>query len=85
MLNGGTLAFNSAYDRDTGPVAYLRNPPPPPAWLAAFGLAAMIGGALLGGLSSGSASALIALVCVLLSVLYSHPAVRSRPGPVWTC
>jgi len=82
LLNGGTLAFNSAYDRDTGPVAYLRNPPPPPAWLAAFGLAAMIGGALLGGLSVGLGFGLITLVCVLLSVLYSHPAVRlkARPG-----
>ncbi len=40
LLNGGTLAFNSAYDRDTGPVAYLPNPPQPPSWLAgaSFGL-----------------------------------------------
>jgi len=29
-LNGGTLALNSAFDRDTGDVAYLRRPPPPP-------------------------------------------------------
>ena len=29
-LNGGTLAINSAFDRDEGDVAYLRNPPPPP-------------------------------------------------------
>ena len=34
MLNGGTLAFNSAHDRDSGPVAYLETPPPTPglAW-----------------------------------------------------
>ena len=27
LLNGGTLAYNSAWDRDTGAVAYLRRPP----------------------------------------------------------
>ena len=29
-LNGGTLALNSAFDRDEGDIAYLRRPPPPP-------------------------------------------------------
>ena len=29
-INGGTLALNSAFDRDEGDVAYLRKPPPPP-------------------------------------------------------
>ena len=29
-LNGGTLALNSAFDRDEGDIAYLRQPPTPP-------------------------------------------------------
>ena len=29
-LNGGTLALNSAFDRDEGDIAYLKRPPPPP-------------------------------------------------------
>ena len=33
-LNGGTLALNSAFDRDEGDIAYLRRPPPPPRYLA---------------------------------------------------
>lgn len=82
MLNGGTLAFNSAYDRDTGPVAYLPDPPPPPAWLGAASAALMAAGALLGTLVTGSAFGAVVALCVALSVLYSHPAARfkSRPG-----
>ena len=33
-LNGGTLALNSAFDRDEGDIAYLRRPPLPPRHLA---------------------------------------------------
>ena len=43
-LNGGTLALNSAFDRDEGDVAYLRQPPPPPRRLAAFSLGLMVPG-----------------------------------------
>ena len=82
LLNGGTLAFNSAHDRDTGPVAYLPSPPPPPAWLGTAAMVVMASGAVLGWLVVGSAFGLVVAVCVLLSVLYSHPAARlkSRPG-----
>jgi len=79
-LNGGTLAFNSAYDRDVHDIAYLRDPPPPPSWLAGFALCVMIVGAAL-------ATALLPLLglvtalCVALSVLYSHPAVRWKSVP----
>ena len=48
-LNGGTLAINSAFDRDEGDIAYLRQPPPPPRGLAGFTLALMLRG-LLGAL-----------------------------------
>ena len=54
-LNGGTLALNSAFDRDEGDVAYLRQPPAPPAHLAGFGLALMLAG-LAGSLQIGRAS-----------------------------
>lgn len=82
LLNGGTLAFNSAWDQDRGPIAYLPDPPPPPPWLkmAAAGwmllsipLAMVTVGAALGGLLAA---------CVLLSLLYSAPPARlkTRPG-----
>ncbi len=83
FLNGGTLAFNSAYDKDTGPVAYLSNPPKPPAWLAMASLSLMIAGTVLSRFIVGSAFSLIVAVCLVLSVLYSHPAVRLKSRPGW--
>jgi len=82
LLNGGTLAFNSAFDRDTGPVAYLPDPPPPPAWLAAAAGSLMVLGVLLSYLVIGRAMALLVGICLGLSVLYSAPPARlkSRPG-----
>ncbi len=81
LLNGGTLAFNSAYDRDTGPVAYLNNPPTPPANLALIMLLAMVLGALAGWLLIGSAFGCTVGACLVLSVLYSHPLARWKAIP----
>jgi len=82
LLNGGTLAFNSAYDRDTGPVAYLRHPPAPPEGLTRVALVVMILGCILGLVLVGWFFGLVVGGCVVLSVLYSHPATRwkSLPG-----
>lgn len=82
LLNGGTLAYNSAWDRDTGAVAYLPQPPQPPRWLAPASLAWMAAGALAGTLAAGPAFGALTAGCVLLSVAYSHPRPRlkGRPG-----
>ncbi|PID81879.1 hypothetical protein CSB20_00725 [bacterium DOLZORAL124_64_63] len=82
LLNGGTLAFNSAFDRDSGPVAYLPDPPQPPPWLAGAALGLMGLGVLLAFLVVGQAMALLVGSCVVLSVLYSAPPARlkARPG-----
>lgn len=81
-LNGGTLAFNSAFDRDQGPVAYLPDPPSPPSWLAPAALGLMVLGGILAWLIIGRAMALLVAFCVGLSVLYSAPPARlkARPG-----
>ncbi len=79
-LNGGTLAFNSAHDRDTEDIAYLRSPPPPPSWLAAAAIATMLA-ALAGGLVLGLGFAAVTAGCVLLSLLYSHPRTRWKGVP----
>jgi 4-hydroxybenzoate polyprenyltransferase len=76
-LNGGTLALNSAFDRDEGDIAYLRNPPPPPAGLAAFALALMaVGQGASFALPLGYRVAYAA--CFVLSVLYSVPPFRLK-------
>lgn len=83
-LNGGTLALNSAVDRDEGDIAYLHRPPPPPAHLAGFGLALMSAG-LAGSLLLPVAYRLVYAACLVLSVLYSVPPFRLKavPGADW--
>lgn len=76
-LNGGTLAINSAFDRDEGDVAYLRKPPPPPPGLFAFGMAMMIFGL---GLTWHFPPLYrhAYLACLAMSVLYSVPPFRFK-------
>ncbi len=76
-LNGGTLALNSAFDRDEGDVAYLRQPPPPPVRLATFSLALMIAGQL-AALALPAGYAVAYALCFGLSILYSVPPFRLK-------
>lgn len=76
-LNGGTLAINSAYDRDEGDIGYLRAPPPPPAHLAAFSFGLLaLGQVLAFTLPDGFAAAYAA--CFALSLAYSVPPLRFK-------
>ena len=79
-LNGGTLAFNSSFDRDAESIAYLDDPPQPPPGLAPASLAVMAAGIALAWTISAE-FALIVGVCVVLSVLYSLPPVRLKSLP----
>jgi 4-hydroxybenzoate polyprenyltransferase len=77
LLWGGTNAFNSAEDRDTGPVNLLPDPPPLPRHLGAFGIALMlaaIGAAFL----RGTTPALLVGAAVVLSIFYSWRAPWRR-------
>lgn len=76
-LNGGTLAINSAFDRDEGDIGYLKSPPPVPAGLGlfAFGLMA-VGQVAAFWLPPGFTIAYG--ICFLLSVVYSVPPFRFK-------
>lgn len=76
-LNGGTLAINSAFDKDEGDVAYLRHPPPPPGGLFAFGLGLMLAG-LAASLLLPRPYTWLYLACLVMSVLYSVPPARLK-------
>ena len=77
FLNGGTLAINSAFDRDEGDIGYLDAPPPPPTGLAWFSIALMaIGQALAFLLPLGFALAYA--VCFAMSIAYSVPPLRLK-------
>src|SRR5690606_18559596 len=76
FLNGGTLAINSAFDRDEGDIGYLDAPPPPPRHLFAFGMSLMVGGLVAAALWLPRAFTLVYGACVIMSVLYSVPPFR---------
>jgi len=77
LVNGGTLAINSAYDRDAGDVGYLDAPPPVPRHLVAFSLALIALGVVVAALVGGAFLA-TTLVCAAMSLLYSVPPVRLK-------
>jgi 4-hydroxybenzoate polyprenyltransferase len=76
-LNGGTLAINSAFDRDEGDIAYLRAPPPPPKHLFGFGLGLMLAGLVVACALPRSYLAAY-LICLVMSLLYSVPPIRLK-------
>ncbi len=77
FLNGGTLAINSAFDRDEGDIGYLKAPPPVPRHLAAFALLLMVVGQVL-AFRLPPAYRWAYLACFLLSVVYSVPPFRFK-------
>ncbi len=77
-LNGGTLALNSAFDRDQGDIGYLDNPPPVPRHLALFSLVLLaLGLAFAWPLLPAGYSWLLTF-CVVLSIFYSVPPIRLK-------
>jgi 4-hydroxybenzoate polyprenyltransferase len=76
-LNGGTLALNSAFDRDEGDIAYLRRPPPPPRYLAGFSLALMAAGQIL-AFELAAPFPMLYAACFVLSLAYSVPPLRLK-------
>ena len=75
--NGGTLALNSAFDKDEGDIGYLGAPPAPPKHLAAFALALMAIGQALAFLPPRGFTLAYAC-CFAMSLAYSVPPVRLK-------
>lgn len=84
LLNGGTLAINSAFDRDDGDIGYLVAPPPPPKALGALALGLMMAGQGLAFLLPPLFAEAYA-ACFVMSLIYSAPPFRlkARAGFDW--
>jgi 4-hydroxybenzoate polyprenyltransferase len=80
FLYTGITAFNSYYDRDEGPVGGLERPPPVRESLLPVAVGLKAAGLAM-ALWVGPAFAAIYAAFVVLSVLYSHPAIRWKANP----
>jgi 4-hydroxybenzoate polyprenyltransferase len=83
FLYTGITAYNSAYDRDEGPVGGMLQPPPVPPYLLEFSLIIQTVGAIL-ALAINPAFFVIYLVIAILGVCYSHPRLRWKADPLWS-
>jgi 4-hydroxybenzoate polyprenyltransferase len=77
LLNGGTLALNSVFDRDEGDIGYLHAPPAPPRHLLVFSLGLLAAGQLL-ALTLPRGFALVYAACFVMSLAYSVPPLRFK-------
>ena len=82
LLNGGTLAINSAFDQDEGDIGYLRQPPKPPRHLLQVS-ALMLAAALVLGFRLPPLFAWSNAACVVMAVLYSVPPARLKARAGW--
>ncbi len=82
LLNGGTLAINSAFDQDEGDIGYLRQPPKPPKHLFHVS-AGMLATSLGLGFLLPPAFAWSNAACALMAWLYSVPPVRLKARAGW--
>ncbi|HEX9082493.1 MAG TPA: prenyltransferase [Holophagaceae bacterium] len=82
LLNGGTLAINSAFDQDEGDIGYLKAPPKPPKHLLAFSSGLLLASAVL-GFWLPRPFAWINLACIIMSLLYSVPPIRLKARAGW--
>jgi 4-hydroxybenzoate polyprenyltransferase len=81
LFYGGSVAFNSYYDQDEGPIGGLWNPPRPTLSLLLFSLAIQVIGMVLVAAFINRALLVVALLMFVLSVAYSHPAIRLKARP----
>jgi 4-hydroxybenzoate polyprenyltransferase len=77
LLNGGTLALNSAFDHDEGDIGYLDHPPPAPRHLALWGFGLMLAGQVI-ALALPRGFAIAYAICFAMSLLYSVPPIRLK-------
>ena len=73
LLNGGTLALNSAFDNDVGDIGYLDAPPPAPAHLARWGFVLMFAGQGI-ALALPRGFAIAYAICFAMSLAVQRPA-----------
>lgn len=77
FISGGTVAYNSYYDKDEGPVNFIKNPPKPTKSLLILSIIFKLSGIIL-SLLINFKFFIVCVTFVFLSVLYSHPKFRFK-------
>lgn len=80
LLYGGATAFNSFWDKDTGPVGGLKSPPKMTPWMHKISLLVMFAG-WIWAFFTGPGYAFVYAVSTLLFWLYSTPLARWKGHP----
>ena len=80
-LYGGATAYNSFYDRDTGPIGFMKRPRPVPLGVRDAAVALQIGSVLILGWVHPAAG-VIAGTMFLMGIAYSHPRWRWKRSTV---
>lgn len=75
--HSGTLALNSAVDKDEGDIGYLSHPPPVPRFLWLYALVLLFLGGV-GAFFLARRFLVIYAICAVMAVLYSVPPVRLK-------
>jgi 1,4-dihydroxy-2-naphthoate octaprenyltransferase len=81
FLYPAATAFNSAYDRDEGPVGGMLEPPPVPPRLLPFSILLALAG-LAPAAAMGPTFFLLYILIALIAWAYSHPSVRWKAHPL---
>jgi 1,4-dihydroxy-2-naphthoate octaprenyltransferase len=81
FLYPAATAFNSAYDKDEGPVGGMEAPPPVPPSLRGFSLALGAAGTVF-AIPAGGVFLLTYALAAGWTAAYSHPATRWKSAPV---
>jgi 4-hydroxybenzoate polyprenyltransferase len=74
-IYGGMTAFNSYYDRDQGPIGFMKDPRPAPHAVRDLAIAIQLAAVLVLAMGSKAAAA-GGLVLVAMGIAYSHPHWR---------
>lgn len=80
LLFGGATAYNSWWDKDTGPIGGLRHPPKMTGWMHSVSVIFMFTGLAL-ALNVGVLYSVVFLVSLILFWLYSTPHYRWKSDP----
>lgn len=82
MLFGGANAYNSYFDKDTGPIGGLKNPPKMQRWMYFVSWGIQIIGLVISYLTSTNVFTFLFFIAIITFWAYSSPIIRFKGRPL---